>query len=53
MSAALGITPPDDDKLFPIEALDLEPHSPVGLVPAIDGAAELEIDPDTTPGNLS
>src|SRR5690242_1603900 len=35
MSAALGITPSDDDKLLPVEALDLEPRTSVGLVPAI------------------
>jgi len=36
MSAALGITPSDDDNLFPVEALDLEPCTAVGLVLAID-----------------
>jgi hypothetical protein len=36
MAAALRITPSDDDKLFPIEALDLEQSAPVGLIPAID-----------------
>src|SRR6202023_2195317 len=35
MSAALGITPSYDDELFPVEALDLEPCTPVGLIPAI------------------
>jgi hypothetical protein len=36
MTAALGITPSDDDKLFSVEALDLEPCTPVRLVPATD-----------------
>jgi hypothetical protein len=36
MSAALRITPSDDDKFFPVEALDLELCTPVGLIPAID-----------------
>jgi hypothetical protein len=35
MSAALGITPSDNDKFFPVEALDLQPRVPVGLVTAI------------------
>ena len=33
MSAALGITPSDDDKFLPVEAFDLEPRVPVGLIP--------------------
>jgi len=33
MSAALGITPSDDDKFLPVEAFDLEPRAPVGLIP--------------------
>src|SRR5689334_28776 len=35
MSTALGIAPSDDDKFLPVEALDLEPCTPVGLIPAI------------------
>jgi hypothetical protein len=35
MSAALRITPSDDDKFLSVEALDLEPSAPVRLVPAI------------------
>jgi hypothetical protein len=35
MSAAFRVTPPDDDKFFPVQALDLEPRTPVGLIPAI------------------
>jgi hypothetical protein len=34
--AALGITPPNNDKLFPIEALDLESRATVRLIRAID-----------------
>jgi len=36
MPGVLWITPPDDDEFLPVEALDLEPGAPVGLVPAID-----------------
>jgi hypothetical protein len=36
MSAALWITPPDDNELFPVEALNLQPRAMVGLIPAID-----------------
>ena len=36
MSAALGITPSDNNEFFPVEALDLEPCAPVGFIPAID-----------------
>ena len=36
MSAALGITVPNDDEFLPIEALDFEPRAPVGLIAAID-----------------
>jgi len=35
MPTPLRITPADDDKFFPIEALDLEPSTPIGLIPAI------------------
>jgi hypothetical protein len=35
MSAALRVTPSDDDKFLPVEAFDFEPRTPVGLVPAI------------------
>ena len=35
MSTAFGITPSDNDKFLSVEALDLEPRTPVGLVAAI------------------
>jgi hypothetical protein len=35
MSAALGVTPSDDDKFLPVEALGLEPRTSVGLIPPI------------------
>jgi hypothetical protein len=35
MSAALGIARADDNKLFPIEAFDLQPRTSVGLIAAI------------------
>jgi hypothetical protein len=35
MSAALRVTPSDDDKFLPVEALGLEPRAPVGLIPPI------------------
>jgi hypothetical protein len=34
MPTALGVTPPDDDKFLPVEALGLEPRTPIGLIPA-------------------
>jgi hypothetical protein len=36
MSATFAITPPYDDKLFPIKAFDFEPRAPVELIAAID-----------------
>jgi hypothetical protein len=36
MPAALRVTPSHDHELFPIEALDLEPCAPVGLVLAVN-----------------
>jgi hypothetical protein len=33
MSATFGITPSDDDKLFPVETLDLERRAPVRVIP--------------------
>ena len=40
MSAALGITVSYDDEFLPVEALDLEPSAPVGLVAAIDALGD-------------
>jgi hypothetical protein len=45
MSAALGITPSDDDKFLPVEALDLEPSAPVWLVSAIGAFRDDALDP--------
>jgi hypothetical protein len=36
MSAALGIAPANDDEFLAVEALGLEPSTPVGLVSARD-----------------
>src|SRR5947209_5792008 len=44
MAAALRITPSDDDKFLSVEALDLEPRTPVGLVPAIDALRDDALD---------
>jgi hypothetical protein len=42
LSAALGIAPPD--KLFAVQVLDHEPHSPVGLIPAIGALRDDALD---------
>ena len=44
MSAALRITPSDDDKFLPVEAFDLEPRAPVGFVAAIDALRDDALD---------
>jgi hypothetical protein len=44
MSAALRVTPSDDDKFVPVKAFDLEPRTPVGLVPAIDALRDDALD---------
>jgi hypothetical protein len=38
MSAALGITPPDNNKFLAVEALGFQLRAPVRFIPAIDGA---------------
>ena len=35
MSAAIWITPSDDNKFLPVETFGLEPHAPVRLIAAI------------------
>ena len=45
MSAALRIAPSDNDKFLPVEALDLEPRTSVGLVPAIGAFRYDALDP--------